>query len=535
MSSQVWPPVERTQRWNPAAIAAIVERTATPLVFTVAALLLWWIYGNRLILATNDEGIYLDAAERILHGQKPYLDFFGYMTPGSFWMQALVFRLFGVTLATGRVLVVVYMALECALLYWLVARLASRGAAIVTVLLFFAFQTSDPARITAQHRWDSAAWSLAAIVLCACAQMDRQRLALVASGALMVLAAGATPSVALAGLVTLVWLVWQRQFRRDALFFLSGMLAMGLALILALSLNGILWPLAGQMAWLSRNYSAVNVMPYGAIIGGYGALLHGAAGRELLIRAWLVLCVALPAVLPVLSLAGGTVFLLHPATRQEQLRPVLLYLLLCMVALIISTYPRADVEHLSYIAALPYALCGILAYWCIPLRVRTWATLWMAVWAAAFLFMAQSGPRGQALRTPVGDIRVSADERPMLGAVLARVHPGDSLFVYPYKPLLYFLTQADNPTRYSYLAPGMMTPQEAGLVLKDLKRQPPRWVLYLDLDPAEYARVLPATRGRNLHYQDLEDWIRANYRPAGCAPIAGYLLMQSAVAASSSK
>lgn len=351
----------------------------------------------------------------------------------------------------------------------------------------------------------------------------------------MVLAAFATPSVALAGLVTLVWLLWQRQFRPDALFFLGGMLTMGLALILALSLNGILWPLAGQMAWLSRNYSAVNVMPYGAIIGGYGALLQGSAGAELLVRAWLVLCVALPAVLPILSLAGGTAFLLHRSQRQEHLRPVLLYLMLCMVALIISTYPRMDVEHLSYVAAVPYALSAILAYRCIPARVRTWGTLWMAVWAAAFLFMSQTGPRGQALRTPVGDIRVSADERRMLGGVLDRVHPGDSLFVYPYKPLLYFLTQAKNPTRYSYLAPGMMTPQEAELVLKDLKRNPPRWVLYLELDPAEYARVLPATRGLTLHYQDLEDWIKANYLPAGCPPIAGYWLNERAFAASSSK
>ena len=33
--------------------------------------------------------------------------------------------------------------------------------------------------------------------------------------------------------------------------------------------------------------------------------------------------------------------------------------------------------------------------------------------------------------------------------LLSVVRPGSGLFVYPYMPLLYFLTQAENPTRFS--------------------------------------------------------------------------------------
>src|SRR6204780_2928439 len=112
------------------------ERAAPVLVFVGAALFLWFAFGNRLILGTNDEGIYLDAAQRILHGQKPYVDFFGVMTPGSFWIQALGFRLLGVSQMAGRAPVILYVALECALVYWLVERYASRAAAIVTSLFF---------------------------------------------------------------------------------------------------------------------------------------------------------------------------------------------------------------------------------------------------------------------------------------------------------------------------------------------------------------------------------------------------------------
>ncbi len=163
--------------------SAVGLRRAVPLaVFIGTAVLLLWMFGNRLILGTNDEGIYLDAAERILHGQKPYVDFFGYMSPGSFWMQALAFRLFGVTMAAGRVLVILYIALECALIYWLVERFASRATAIVTTLFFLAFQTADPSMLTAQHRWDSSAFALASIALCVARASARW---LVASGVLI--------------------------------------------------------------------------------------------------------------------------------------------------------------------------------------------------------------------------------------------------------------------------------------------------------------------------------------------------------------
>src|SRR5271170_6100873 len=96
------------------------RRIAPVALFAATAALLWWTFGHRLILGTNDEGIYLDAAERILHGQKPYVDFFGYMTPGSFWMQALAFRPLGLTQFAGRAPDICYIALQCALIYWLV-------------------------------------------------------------------------------------------------------------------------------------------------------------------------------------------------------------------------------------------------------------------------------------------------------------------------------------------------------------------------------------------------------------------------------
>jgi hypothetical protein len=479
-------------------------------IFAGAFLLLWILYGHRLILGTNDEGIYLDAAERILHGQKPYVDFFGYMSPGSFWIQALVFRFLGVTQAAGRAPVIFYLAVECALIYWLVERFASRTAAIVTSLFFLAFQTADASMITAQHRWDSSAFALASIVLC----LGSKRICLMASGFLIACAGLATPSVALVAFVTFIWL------RKRAGWYLVGITLAGLSAVVALWISGTLWAFLGQLSWLSRNYGAVNGMPYGSIIGGWSALFQGASVWELPVRFGIVFCLALPAVLPVVALV------LWLRGRDQ----ALLYPLLCVIALVASTYPRSDVAHLAYVSALPYALAAILVYRLLPPRPLAWVTICMGAWAAIFASQAELPTSLPPLQTPVGEVRASAGEVPAVRELLARVKPRQSLFVYPYKPLLYFLTQAENPTRYSYLAPGMMPREDADVALSELQVSPPEWVLYLDLERAEFERLFPSGHRLDPHYPELESWIKANYRSADCPPLGGYVLLRRAIA-----
>lgn len=508
--------------------AARLERAVPLALFIGTAALLWWMFGHRLTLETNDEGIYLDAAERILHGQKPYVDFFGYMSPGSFWAQALAFRLFGISMSAGRVMVIGYVALQAAVVYWLVERYAARAAAIATTLFFLAFETADSSMLTAQHRWDSSALSLASIALCVAAQTSDRRRWLACSGMLCALAALATPSVALVAVGTLAWLAWPAERRSGAAWYLLGLSMVAVAAAAGLWLNGTLRALLDQFAWLSRNYSSVNVMHYGAIIGGYRALFEGATAWDLPIRCCLVFCIALPALLPVVALAGGGWLWGQPKSGDAPLRSAIPYLLLCIFALVASTYPRSDIAHLAYIAALPYAATGILLYRLLPARPLAWLTILIAVWAA--LFACQAGLPGslRLLHTPVGDVQANASDAALVQDLLSRVHPHSSLFVYPYKPLLYFLTQTDNPTRYSYLAPGMMTEQDARIALGELEARPPDWVLYMGLDRAEFERVFPAGKSLDAHYPELESWIKANYRASGVAPLDGYTLLRRA-------
>src|SRR5215471_676290 len=139
------------------------------IIFVVASFGLLWLHGNRLVFS-SDEGIILDAANRMLHGESLYRDFFGYMTPGSYWLQLAIFHFFGVSQWAGRIVVIFDFALQCALVFWLTSRLAGRNAGLAAAALFFSFQVPAAEFLLAQHRMDSSALSLASISFCLAGQ-----------------------------------------------------------------------------------------------------------------------------------------------------------------------------------------------------------------------------------------------------------------------------------------------------------------------------------------------------------------------------
>lgn len=484
------------------------ERTCAIVIFLVVALVLVLVQGNRFVL-TNDEGIILDAAQKMAAGARLYVDFFGYMSPGSYWLQTLMFRLFGVSLLTGRIPVILDLSLQSALLYWLTARLSSRRTAAAAVLVFTGFQIADPGFLTAQHRWDSATLALAGL----CLAISPGRIRLAASGALLAAAAWCTPPVALVLAVTAVWLAASPERRKLLLPFASGAAAVSAFAAAYLATQGALTAFVQQMFWLQRNYAGVNTMPYGSVLGGYASLLEGSTGSgEKIVRLLLIACLALPAILPPVA-ALLWALALWRRKMPRQMRDAIGLLLLSMAALVAGTFPRADLTHLAWVAALPYALAAAAVATLAPSRMGT--LLACALILPAWLFASNqfAGWRSLSrLSTPAGTVRISAALAPEMQNLLNKVQPGESLYVHPYMPLLYFMTRTRNPTRFSYLAPGMMTKAQELEVLSTLQSAPPQWVMLLQLDEAELLRVFPGAAGRGARFEEIESWIRRNYQ-----------------------
>ena len=105
------------------------------------------------------------------------------------------------------------------------------------------------------------------------------------------------------------------------------------------------------------------------------------------------------------------------------------------------------------------------------------------------------------------------DDEPFLKALLHNVKPGDGLFVYPYFACFYFLSHGTNPTRFSYLQPGLMTDADEAEALRELEAHPPKWIYYEDVPPELYLKHWPSSDPARLRLHSLERFFRKNYRP----------------------
>jgi len=82
-----------------------------------------------------DEGIVAYGAVRILDGAIPYKDFWTLYAPGEFYLLAIIFKIFGISLKVTRLFAVTILALTVCSIYLLIKKLCSRTFAVLAFLL----------------------------------------------------------------------------------------------------------------------------------------------------------------------------------------------------------------------------------------------------------------------------------------------------------------------------------------------------------------------------------------------------------------
>lgn len=491
-----------------------MARTAPLLVFLLVFAFMFWLVGHRLILSNNDEGIYLDAGRRVAAGQAPFLDFFYLSGPGTPWAMGVSMRLFGVNLPAARLLLMFDLSLMAALVFWMTRRLASSssGAAFVAAFLFVGFSTAQPAVLLPNHRWDSGALALAAVVLTwLCREQSRWWQAALA-GFAVAAATWMTPSLALLAFTLGAWFVLDRVLRPRAAVFLAAGFAGLLAGLLRLQAEGALTSMIDQLYWIGRNYSGANRMAYGQVIGGYGAILEGPTGIQLAVFLLLLLFFTIPAWLPIAATLGWLVRLRRTWSGAGPLRFQVPFLVTCGLVLIAVQAPRMDLPHLMFASPVYYALAAALA-------ARTLRRAPLTACAMVFLLAAGTYAAVACLtrlneypaQTRVGRASMHLYEARWLTQLESHVQRGDSLFVFPYMPVFYFALDGRNPTRYCFLQPGMSSVEDEANVLADLRRDPPQWVIHMSLKPEDYLRIWPSSDRSRLRMSSIESFIATGY------------------------
>ena len=251
-----------------------------------------------------------------------------------------------------------------------------------------------------------------------------------------------------------------------------------------------------------------NYLPYGTLFGqGYAQFFEGATLYELPLRALVVFGVIVPILLPPLAIVC------FPWWRRT---PSLRLLFLGGAALALSTYPRMDLPHLTYAAPLFYALTAILAASITWRKSRNGLFAVATLLAVVFAWSAIAQHSSEkVLATNVGTIRATQSDVAFVRDLERDIPRGSSLFVFPYLPIASFLTLSQNPTRYSYLQPGMMSNQDEAAALAELRKCPPARVLYFNLDERELLGIWPASDPSRLRFHGLESYLASNYHQVG--------------------
>src|SRR5882762_9790503 len=83
-------PIWRTDFWWLAAVGLTAVALCLPFTLYV-----WWL---------GDEGVMLHGAERMLRGDRIYLDFFEFLPPGGFLIMEGWFGIVGISLFSTRIL-----------------------------------------------------------------------------------------------------------------------------------------------------------------------------------------------------------------------------------------------------------------------------------------------------------------------------------------------------------------------------------------------------------------------------------------------
>lgn len=495
-----------------------MARFAPVLVFLLVFAFLFWLVGQRLVLLDNDDGIYLDAARRVALGEAPYRDFFYLSGPGTPWAMGLIMKLCGANIVASRLVLLFDLALMAAIIFWMTRRLtasspASHLAAAIAVLLFTGFLIAQPISLLPNHRWDSGAAALAAVALTwLCRERARWWYAVLA-GFAVAASVWATPAMALLAVTLSLWFLCDRRLRPSALPFLATGLAGLLGGLLWLQSHDALQPMIDQLFWIGSHYSGANRMAYGQIVGGYGAFFQGSSdGLQLGVGLAILFLFAIPAWLPIAATLGWLMRLRASWSSIGELRFQIPFLMVCGAVIIACQAPRMDLPHLRFASAVYYVLGVSLA----ALALRGWQRF-----VAALCFLLAAGVftgyacmlriNERTLHTRVGSVRISKGEAAILEKFESLIRPGDSLFVFPYMPVYYFALDGRNPTRYSFLQPGMSSVQDEANVLADLRLRPPQWVIYLDVPPASYLRIWPSSDPARLRMDSIEQFIAGGY------------------------
>jgi hypothetical protein len=468
-----------------------------------------------------DEGLTLQAARRVSDGQVPYRDFLWAYGPAHLYLLAGLFKVFGTSLLWWRIVRVLVDAAIALAVFAIVRREAPMRVALLAWLI----SVCAMAQPTGANPFAPALlFSLGAVWFAA---KPGPRRDLVTAGALCALAAAwrldfgiyATAAASAAALVRASPGRWSASaLRASAVVVAVFAVATALVYLPFVIADGPAdaWrDLIGRSLSEGRYWRLPFPLDYDARfrIWPPGSLAHDA--KDLLAF-----------YIPLLLVIGLALAVVAIVWRRLQREPLLIGLSVLGGTFVAYLLSRTDEFHSTPLIVLLAALLPVLALR-LPMRgAAALAAILLALLAygASNRLSALFGPPDLArVQVPVADgVKAAPAEaraiQQMVRAVQRRVPPSEPIYTVTRRsdlvrindPLIYVLTERDNPSRQDF---GLQTSARAQreIVAALTVARPKVIVRWLS---AESTKREPNDRGKPTGIHTLDEWLAANYRRA---------------------
>jgi hypothetical protein len=434
---------------------------------------------------TRDEGILAYGADRVMQGQLPHRDFVSLQPPLSFYTAAVMYKLYGTSLLSLRILGFgIYLALP--LLIYGIARtmigpalsLAAALPACVLGIPFFHFIPFAP--------WQGVAAAAAAVFLYLRAAPKGSSLggglAGILTAAAMLCRHDQGLYVALAIVAYTLALRYAGQLIAKELLgrvfagWIVGIVVCFLPWTIYWAVEGAVPAMFQQLVlYFATTYVKTHTLPFPRF------------GLDLpLVRNAIVSLFYLP---PVAGLLAACWLWRQYLRRCYGLREANMTLVLAWTLLFYcQVRGRTDVHHLLLTQVPFFILSACL--WAAALEAgvaKVPFSVAATVALASFLvlvgpFFLQNPGSDREAPLPRTGVRFKGAEElaDFVRQVQQYAPPDRSILCLPYQPMLYFLCQRRNPTRWDYLWAGDQTAADFQTLVNEAKHDPPAVVLIAD-------------------------------------------------------
>jgi hypothetical protein len=411
---------------------------------------------------------------RMNDGQVLYRDFFEFHPPLGFLIVSSWTAVFGQSLLAARALHVLVVTLTAWLAYDC-SRILSGRPALSACLALTWVASSQGIWTLVNHHWFTSFFSMVAFWAILSSQ-GRARVALAgfAASAATLVTTHRGALVVLAGLLSLL----PRRSVKDVLAYAAGGATLLVAILAFLWRQGSLVPAFNDVIlWTTQNYSQIQNVPYGAF-----------PDRQ----TWFAIIVfPVAALLLIVALVREGFGLLR--------RPHFDAAILFAIAGFIWCFPRPMSYKITWcvVLALPL-LTGLIAV----LAPRRWGQFAVGAIALAAIYwplkqlvnIANQAAHASVVETHAG--RIGILQKNGLRELIERLNtlpPQDSVYFYPYDPLLPVLTGRRHPASLDYLIPQYSTAAQYDLSCREALARA-QWVVVNDSinTPAFYHMIYPA-------------------------------------------